>query len=343
MPQPPSVSASEGQGPFYVGVDLGGTNIKTGVLDDSGRVLTSHSIPTEPKRGPEEGARRMGAAICKAIADSGAEAKAVRRVGLASPGTMDIPTGVLIHPHNLPGWFDFPIRDRVAHHCGYPVTFANDANAAAFGEFWVGSGQKANSLVLFTLGTGIGCGIIVGDQAIDGQHSHGGECGHIIIDHNPNARLCGCGQTGHLEGYASALAVIKRTEEALAAGRISSVSQRLAGGEKLTPLLLANEAEAGDELSLEIILDTAMYLGVGAVTLIHTIDPDMVVLGGAMTFGGAEAELGRRFLARVRDEVRRRSFPVLAEKVAIDYAMLGSDAGFIGAAGLARLEDRRDQ
>lgn len=341
MPQPPSVSASESQGPFYVGVDLGGTNIKTGVLDDSGRVLTSHSIPTEAQHGPEDGAKRMGIAIRQAIASCGIDGKSVRRVGLASPGTMDIPSGLLIRPHNLPGWFDFPIRDRVAHHCGLPVTFANDANAAAYGEFWVGSGQQAGSLVLFTLGTGIGCGIIVGDRAIDGEHSHGGECGHIIIDHHPTARMCGCGQTGHLEGYASAVAVIKRTEEALAGGRKSSVSRRLAAGEKLTPLLLANEAEAGDELSLEIILDTAMYLGIGAVTLIHTIDPDMVVLGGAMTFGGTETELGRRFLARVRDEFRRRSFPVLAEKVAIDFAQLGGDAGFIGAAGLARLEDRR--
>ncbi len=98
----------------------------------------------------------------------------IARVGLGTPGTMDVASGLLIHPHNLPGWHDFPIRDRLCHHCGLPVTYANDANAAAYGEFWVGSGREFHSLVLLTLGTGIGCGIIIGDLTIVGEHYHGG-------------------------------------------------------------------------------------------------------------------------------------------------------------------------
>jgi glucokinase len=137
--------------------------------------------------------------------------------------------------------------------------------------------------------------------------------------------------------------VIRRTEEALAGGRASSLTRRIAEGQKLTPLLVADEAEASDALAREIVLETARYLGVGVVNLMHTIDPSGVVLGGAMTFGGHESPLGREFLDRVREEVRRRSFPVLAERTVIDFAALGADAGFIGAAGVARLEHLKCQ
>lgn len=283
----------------------------------------------------------MGQTMFKAIELAGLKRNHIARAGLGSPGTMDIPKGMLLDPPNLPGWDSFPLRDEVSRQCGLPVTFANDAGAAAYGEYWVGSGRDFKSMVLFTLGTGIGCGIIVDDLSIDGQHSHGAECGHIIIDYRDDARLCQCGHTGHLEAYASATAVVKRTFEALASGRTSSLSERLAAGEALTPLLLDQQAERGDELSLEIVLDTARFLAVGVVSLMHTIDPDSVILGGAMTFGGHDAPLGRRFLAVVKEEVKRRAFPVPAAQTVIDYASLGGDAGYIGAAGLARLAYRK--
>ena len=332
------ISAQDAQPPFFAGVDLGGTNVKVGVVDDRGRPLSWLSIPTDSDRGPEDAAQRMGQAVKDAIAQAGLEPAAVPRVGLGSPGTMDIPAGMLIQPVNLKGWDDFPIRDRLAHHCALPVSFANDAAAAAYGEFWVGSGQAFHSLVLLTLGTGIGCGIIVGDLSIDGENSHGAECGHIIIDCREDARVCGCGQPGHLEAYASATAVVKRTEEALRCGRTSSLTRRIAAGDELTPLLLAEEAEAGDHLSLEIILETARYLGIGIVSLMHTIDPNGVLLGGAMTFGGSQSELGRRFLARIKQEIDRRAFPLLSKRIVLDFASLGGDAGFIGAAGIARVD-----
>jgi glucokinase len=332
------VSAANAKPPFFAGVDLGGTNIKVGLVDDLGRPMSWISIPTDPHTGPEDAARRMGQAVVDAIKQCGCEQSRVARAGLGSPGTMDIPAGKLLEPPNLPGWDNFPIRDRVSHYCGLPVSFANDAGAAAFGEFWVGSGEDFRSMVLLTLGTGIGGGIIINHMSVDGEHSHGAECGHIIIDYQPDARVCNCGRTGHLEGYASATALVKRTQEALAAGRKSSMSPRLDNGEKLTPILIGEEATAGDALADELIMETAMYLGVGAVTLMHTLDPDGVVLGGAMTFGGHDTELGRRFLARVKQEVELRAFPIPAQKTVIDYARLGGDAGFIGAAGIARAE-----
>jgi len=194
--------------------------------------------------------------------------------------------------------------------------------------------------VLLTLGTGIGCGIIIGDLSIDGENSHGGECGHIVIDCSPTARLCGCRQRGHLEAYAGAVAVAKRAREALEVGRQSSLEKRLADGHALTPKLLAEEAAAGDALSREIIADTAHFLAIGIVNVMNTIDPSGVLLGGAMTFGSNDSPLGKQFLQWVREEVARLAFPVLAKRTVIEFASLGGDAGFIGAAGLARIEHR---
>lgn len=335
------ISVREAKRPLFVGIDLGGTNIKVGLVDDLGRTLRFMSVPTLVEQGAEDGSRRMGEAARRVVADVGLTMADVARAGLGTPGTMDLAAGMLLEPVNLPSWRNFPIRDRVAHHAGVPVTYANDAGAAAYGEFWIGSGRELHSMVIFTLGTGIGCGVLIGELSIDGEHGHGAECGHIIVDCRDDARVCGCGHRGHLEAYASATAVIKRTHEALAAGRKSSLAGRLAEGAELSPLLIGEQAEAGDALSLEIVMETARYLGIGVVTLMHTIDPNGVVLGGAMTFGGAEAPLGRRFLERVREEVQRRALPIPAQKTSIEFAQLGGDAGYIGAAGLARLEYRR--
>lgn len=331
---------SDAQAPYFVGVDVGGTSVKVGLVDDLGQPLAFSSIATEPTRGPADGTRRMARAVLQLIQTAGLQPSEVAGVGLGTPGTMDIPAGRLVDPPNLPGWIDFPIRDELSGACGLPVSFANDGAAAAYGEYWVGSGRGMPSMVMLTLGTGIGGGIIVNDFSIDGQHSHGSECGHIIIDCTEQARVCSCGKAGHLEAYASALAIVRRTQEALDAGRVSSLTGRQASGDPLSPLMLAEEAAAGDALSLEIVEATARYLGIGIVSLMHTIDPSGVVLGGAMTFGGNATDLGRRFISRVREEVRRRALPVLARETTVEYAVLGGDAGFIGAAGIARLARR---
>jgi glucokinase len=221
------------------------------------------------------------------------------------------------------------------------VTFANDANAAGYGEYWVGSARGSSSLVLLTLGTGVGGGIIIGDVNVEGAHSHGSECGHSIVDPAPTARVCPCGQPGHLEAYTSATSLKALAAEALAAGGTGSLAAAVAAGEALTPVVIAREAGAGDALAMGLLMEAARWLGIGIVTFMHTIDPEAVVIGGAMTFGREEHPVGRAFLERVREEVRRRTFPVLARRTSIRYASLGGDAGSIGAAGLARLDHRR--
>jgi glucokinase len=331
------VPLAEVRRPLYAGVDLGGTNIKAALVDDEGRIVAFHTEPTHADRGPEDAAARMGEAVHVLARQARVTTAEIAAVGLGSPGPLDLQAGTIVRAGNLVGWDNFPLRDRVAAHCGLPVTFANDANAAAFGEFWVGAARAYDSLALLTLGTGVGGGIIIGDLNVEGAHSHGSECGHMIVDPCETARMCPCGHSGHLEAYCSAKSLVARAEEAIAAGATGSLAAAVAAGEPLTPILVGREAEAGDRLATELVLETARWLGIGIVSLMHAIDPEAVMIGGAMTFGGERAPVGRAFLERVRAEVRRRTFPTLAEKTVIGYASLGGDAGSIGAAGLARL------
>ena len=327
--------------PLYAGVDLGGTNIKSALVDDRGRLVAFRSESTLATRGPEDAAERMGRGVHALAADAGIAVADVARVGVGSPGPLDIPAGTIVRAGNLPGWDGFPLRDRVAAHCGRPVTFANDANAAAYGEFWVGSARGLGSLVMLTLGTGVGGGIIVGDVNVEGEHSHGSECGHILVDPSPRARVCPCGFPGHLEAYASATSIVALARERLAAGAAGPLAAAVAAGEELSTVLLGRLARDGDEVARGVLLEAARWLGIGIVSLMHAIDPAIVVLGGAMTFGGEADAAGKMFIDGVRAEVRSRAFPLLAERTPIRYATLGGDAGSIGAAGLARLDHRR--
>ena len=185
-------------------------------------------------------------------------------------------------------------------------------------------------MVLFTLGTVIGGGIIIGDTIVQGEHSHGGEIGHQKIEFT-SPRQCGCGRWGCLEAYASATAVVKRALEALnQPGARSSLAGKNAKEGGLTARDVFEAAAAGDLLASNLVEDTAYYLAVGAVNMMHTIDPDMVVFAGGMTAAGEE------FLHRIRRHIHELAFPVPAQRTTVSYAQLGSDAGFIGAAACGR-------
>jgi glucokinase len=315
--------------PFYLGIDLGGTNIKSGVVDDSGHPLSRVSVETHAELGPEVGLNNLAEAARLAVEASGLSWDDIIGVGLGSPGTMDIGAGMLLNPPNLPGWINFPIRDRLAERLGKPTVLQNDANAAALGEFWVGAGRNTRSLVLFTLGTGIGCGIVVDGRIIEGRHSHGGECGHIIIQME-NGRVCGCGGHGHLEAYASATALVKRAREALEHDKTSMLHEALNRG-ALTSRAIDEAADRGDALAKRLMSETARYLAVGSVSLMHTIDPDVVLFSGGMIAAGPE------LLDAIRAGIKEMAFPIPAAKTRILYAELGGDAGFIGAACCAKL------
>lgn len=320
---------------LYVGLDVGGTTMKGGVVDDDGRPLSAVSLPTEAHRGQEFGLERMCETIRQAVAAASLTMSDVEAVGVATPGLMDIPAGIILDPPNLQPWKNVPVRDHVHKVFGLPTAFQNDANAAALGEFWAGAGKGVASMALFTLGTGVGGGIVIDGKVLEGRHSHGAELGHTKIEMT-RPRQCGCGRFGCLEAYASATSVVKRALEALnETPGPSALQVLLKQYGDLTARDVFQAAAIGDELASRLVEETAYYLAVGAMNVMHTIDPDMVVFGGGMTAAG------EAFLERIRRHVRELAFPVPAERSEIRYAQLGTDAGFIGAAACGRQLVRR--
>jgi glucokinase len=337
----PIAALTDAERPFFVGIDIGGTSIKIGLVDTVGRTLAYRTVPTDPRDGYPAALQRMYAAIGSIIDMLGLTLHDVKRIGMGIPGMISAKTGELFGAHNLPTWDNTPVAALLEEHIGIPVTLVNDANAAAYGEFWIGRGRDHHSLAMVTLGTGVGGGIVVDDQLIGGAHDFGGEVGHLIINASDDSRWCGCGQRGHLEAYCSATAVKNRLNEALEAGSESSLRKLRNEGHELTPLDVAAAAAAGDPLSYELVMETARYLGIGITNILHMIDPEILLIGGAMTFGGDEQPLGRDFINMVRHEVRRRAMPIQSKHAVIEFATLGGAAGYIGAAGIARLEERK--
>lgn len=333
--------------PLFAGVDVGGTNVKIGLVDNAGRIVAQTKFPTQPDASPEVAIEHAKLELEQLVDATPFNWSDVAAAGLGTPGPMDIHQGVILTPTNLPGWHHFPVRDRLNEALGKPVVYANDAGAAAFGEYWVGGGKAYSSMILITLGTGVGGGIIINDFSIDGANSHGAEIGHITIDTRPDARICGCEKPGHLEAYASASALVERTREALAelSGTDPSILRNMIGdASPLSALMISQAAEQGDDLAQKMIGETAQFLGRGVALLAHVIDPAAFILGGAMNFGGSQSPQGQKFLQDIMAEARLHMFPVLAERLIVKFAELGSEAGFVGAAGLSRVEyNKRSQ
>jgi glucokinase len=336
---PDIIDLAQAQAPFYWGIDVGGTGIKFGLVDDLGQTLAYEKIPTRESEGPDFAVKSVADVII-AVNNKLGVSDQVARVGLGAPGPMDLPGGTLVAPPQLPSWWGYPIRDKFSQLLDRPVSFLNDANAASYGEFWLGSGRHEDSLVLLTLGTGVGAGIIVHGQLVNGVNSFGSECGHMIVDPSPTAQLCiWGGGRGHLEAYASASGVAQRTRQRLVEGAESSLRRFLAGSKtELTAKRVYEAALQGDSLALEIIDDTARWLGIGITTIVHLVDPGLIVLGGAMNFGGEDCPIGQRFLAGISAEFQRRTFANVFRGTTIQFAALGADAGYLGAAGYARKE-----
>ncbi len=314
---------------WYVGLDVGGTTMKAAVVDDTGQHTPSISLPTQPERGQELGLATMEQAIRAAVAAAKLSMVDITAIGVATPGLMDLKAGLILDPPNLKPWRNVPVRQHIRDVFQLPTAYQNDGNAAAFGEFWVGAGHDAYSMVLFTLGTGIGGGIIIGDMILEGQHSHGGELGHMKIEMT-NPRLCGCGRYGCLEAYASATGVVKRTRELMCKPRSYQTALANLTEEGFTAEAIFTAAANGDALAQGVVDDTAYYLAVGAANVMHTINPDMIVYGGGMIAAGEP------FLERIRYYIKQVGLTFPSGRTLIRYAQLGSDAGFIGAAGCAR-------
>lgn len=312
---------------FVVGIDLGGTSVKVGLLQDR-QLIARCNFSTADCQHPKDVFRQAQSFASEHLAAHHANLDDVHAVGLAMAGVIDDATATLMETANLHDWHGIEFLYALGEVFDKPVAVVNDANAAALGEFYYGD-HRGDSLTLLTLGTGIGGGIILGGQPLNGNHGCGGEIGHITIDHGPQARMCGCGKPGHLEAYAGAAGIVQTATELLTATDQPSLLREL---DQFSPVNLWQAAEQNDAIALQTIQQTAIYLGRAIAILSQIADPAVVLLGGAVTFGGVDSPTGKRFLQWISDEMLQRSLVQSGTKLMIDFATLGNDAGMLGAA-----------
>jgi glucokinase len=316
--------------------DIGGTKILVALFDSEGKMLAGESRPTLAEEGVAAVIERLGSYVLELLGKKNLHPSELAGIGIACAGGIDTGRGAVVTPSpNLPDWSDVPLMDIVHRRFGVITFLLNDASAAALGEHRYGAGKGVNNLVLFTLGTGIGGGIIVEGKLYLGAVGGAGELGHMTVDsHGPR---CGCGNTGCLEMLASGRAIERDAVDRLRQGAGSSLAD-LAGGEieKITAAQVGAAARSGDPLACDILSRAAYYLGVGMVNIVNIFNPEMVIIGGGM------AELGDILLEPGRRMVAERAFSVSSRAVRIVTAQLGNEAGVYGAAAfvLDRLEGR---
>jgi glucokinase len=308
-------------------VDLGGTTIVVGTLPDDGAAI--HGLVDEPtpvQLGPDGVVERILAMIHESIERTRAELGSgveIAGVGIGAPGPLDTRRGLVIVAPNL-GWRDMPLLDRVAGGTGLAGALDNDANCATLGEWWRGAAQGGRVVVGITIGTGIGGGIVLDGKIFHGASDVAAEIGHMTID--VTGRRCKCGNYGCLEAYASGPAIAARTVEELEAGTPSSISTLVQGDHgKITAQTVYQAAQDGDALALEIVRDTARFLGAGIANVVNILNPDVVVVTGGVT------KAGDRLFGPLRVEVARRAFHPAVTACRIVPGGLPGTAGVYGA------------
>lgn len=310
-----------------IGIDIGGTKIAAGVVDDGGAVLARRVIPTE-----SDEPNAIVAATLKVARELRAAAPAAGAVGVGAAGLVDPEAGVILGAPNL-AYRNLPVRAMLEDRLGLRVVVDNDANVAAWGEALYGAGKGAGDQVMVTVGTGIGGGLVLGGQLYRGAHGVGAELGHMVVD--PDGPVCGCGNRGCWEAVASGTAIGRmareRIGEAAAAG---SLVLSAAGGdpEAITGEIVGRVAAQGDAFAREIVAGAGRMLGVGLASIVNVFDPEIIVVGGGAAAGTGELLLGPAREAMAEHVLGWEWRP----RVRVVPAGLGNDAGIVGAAALAR-------
>ncbi len=313
---------------YTIGIDLGGTNIAVGLCDNNLNMIEKESVPTGAERAPEEIVRDMAAVSESLIKRHGLSLSDISYVGIVVPGTVNKDIGEIEYTPNVP-FKKFPLVECFKSFLSVDkVYIENDANAAALGEAIRGAGRGVKSLIMITLGTGVGGGIVIDGKIFSGcLNSHGAELGHTVIV--MGGRKCGCGREGCFEAYASATALKNLTAERIEELRLSGTASTLLNAEKITARTAFDAAKGGDTEGQKLVNEYINYLAVGVTNMINIFQPEMLLIGGGIS--GERDNLIRP----LREIVDREQYTRAAEKKCeIRVAELGNDAGIIGAAAL---------
>ena len=308
-----------------IGIDIGGMSIKGAAVDSNGRVYEKFSMPFIKGEPGEETIRKLVEIVKEYIAANGLENK-IAGIGLGSPGTLDIKNGIVNYANNL-GWENLHVADIFHETLPYPVRLTNDANAASLGEAKFGAGKSYESIIMLTLGTGVGGGIIINGKLYEGNEGKGAELGHsvIVVD----GEQCTCGRKGCLETYASATALMRETRKAMRLNKKSLMWKICPDIDLVGGKVPFEAAKQGDKVAIEVLDNYIKYLGEGILNFCNIFRPNVIVLSGGV------ANAGDYLFDRVNKYVKDRNYGYkMTPEVKVVPAELGYDSGKIGAAAL---------
>lgn len=308
---------------YRIGVDVGGTNIKIALIDFEGKIIYSNTVPTRAEMGFEAGVANIKQAIKDLMQETNQDSKTIEAIGFGLPGQIDYQSGMVKNLPNIPGWINIPLGKLIEDEFQITTKLDNDVRCAALGELNFGAGKGCENLICITIGTGIGSGIILNGKLVRGAANAAGEIGHIklTLGHGP---LCGCGDHGCFEAYASGPSIVAMAKEYIAGGKSAKYKEMATDG-IITPYIVAQAALQGDAVSIRIFKQMGEIIGVGLSSVINLLNPEKVIIGGGV------ADAGDILLEPIRKTILDRAMPIQGQTVKIVPAQLANTAGVIGA------------
>lgn len=307
---------------YKIGVDVGGTNVKVALVDKTGSIVYSDTVPTRAEMGYEYTISNIIKAIQDLMKESKVSKESIEGIGFGFPGQIDCDNGIVRLAPNIPGWVNIPIAEIVSKEFGIPVKVDNDVRCAALAELNYGAGKGAKNMICITVGTGIGSGIILNGKLVRGASNAAGELGHIKLQME-GGPICGCGDTGCLEAFASGPAIVALAEEYIKGGK--STKYRELANPDITPYIVAEAAKQGDVVAKKIFEIVGGYIGIGLASVVNLLNPEKVVIGGGV------ADAGDLLFNPIKKTLSERTMPIQGAAVEIVHAELGNTAGVIGA------------
>ncbi|MEI7475232.1 MAG: ROK family protein [bacterium] len=308
---------------YRIGVDLGGTNVKIAIVDEKGHIAYSSSEPTRAEMGYKYTIQNIINLIKTSLKETDISKDAIGGIGVGCPGQIDSENGIVRLLPNIPGWVNVPLTDIMEEEFGIKTCVDNDVRCATLGEMAFGAGKGLKNIICITVGTGIGSGIVVNGKLARGASGTAGEIGHMMLQDHMGP-ICGCGNTGCLEALASGPTIVQMANEYLMSGK-STKFRELAVNTPISPRIVAEAAEMGDQVAKRIFEINGYWIGIGMANLVNILNPEAIIVGGGV------AQAGDLLLEPIRKVIKERALSIPGEAVKVVAAELGESAGIIGA------------
>ena len=309
---------------FRVGVDIGGTNVKIALVNKKGEISCPKTVPTRAEMGYEYTIGNIKQCIKDVMTEADITTADIEGIGFGFPGQIDCDNGIVRILPNIPGWIDVPIAEIMRNEFNVPVKVDNDVRCMALAELNYGAGAGCQNLICITIGTGIGSGLVVNGKLVRGASNAAGEIGHIKLEMH-DGLICGCGDTGCFEAYASAPSIIAMAKDYISGGKSTKYRELAGSVDAITPAIVCQAAKEGDVVAKKIFDRMGEYLGIGLASVVNLLNPEKIVIGGGV------ADAGDILFEPLKKTLKDRAMPIQGAAVTVVPAELGNTAGLIGA------------